>query len=102
MPTRLPFTDKTESRKLRAEIRRILLEVWDPIGVKNEPNAQDEYDSYVGGVYELLESGATDSVLQDHLLQIERNRMGFNQPAIPDLNEVTRALRNIELSKLRN
>lgn len=33
------------------------MDVWDPIGVKDEPNAQDEYDSYLGGVYELLVSG---------------------------------------------
>ena len=33
------------------------MDVWDPIGVKDEPNAQDEYDGYLGGVYELLVSG---------------------------------------------
>ena len=35
--------DKYESRRIRAEVRRVLSDVWDPIGVKDEPNAQDEY-----------------------------------------------------------
>ena len=33
--------DKYESRRIRAEIRQVLLTVWDPIGVADEPNAQD-------------------------------------------------------------
>lgn len=46
--------DKYESRRIRTEIRRVLMTVWDPIGVRDEPNAQDEYDSYLGGVFGLL------------------------------------------------
>lgn len=30
-----------------AIVREILLHEWDPVGIKNEPNAQDEYDSYI-------------------------------------------------------
>ena len=40
--------DKATSRRIRAKIRHVLLEVWDPIGIKDEPNAQDEYDAYMG------------------------------------------------------
>ena len=43
--------DKITSRLIRSQIRRVLLNVWDPIGVKNEPNAQDEYDGYLGEIY---------------------------------------------------
>jgi len=38
--------DKYESRRIRVAIRNVLLGVWDPIGIKDEPNAQDEYDGY--------------------------------------------------------
>jgi hypothetical protein len=31
-----------------------LLKEWDPIGVGQIPEAQDEYDSYVPDVYKLL------------------------------------------------
>ena len=40
--------DKDESRRIRAKVRRVLLDVWDPIGVKDEPNPQDEYDCCLG------------------------------------------------------
>ena len=38
----------------------VLLHDWDPIGVQNVPEAHDEYDSYVSGIYQLLASGASD------------------------------------------
>jgi hypothetical protein len=42
--------DKETSREVRRNIRRVLMERWDPIGVNGIPEAQDEYDSYIGGV----------------------------------------------------
>jgi len=70
--------DKDESRRVRREIRTILLRIWDPIGVKDEQNAQDEYDSYIEGTYELLLKGATERQVNEHLLLIVRDRMGLN------------------------
>ena len=35
-------------RRGEAELRRLLLVEWDPIGIADVPKAQDEYDSYVG------------------------------------------------------
>ena len=29
------------------QIRTILMEHWDPIGISDEPNAADEYDLYI-------------------------------------------------------
>jgi len=52
---------------LLVEIRRVLLNVWDPIGIRDEENAKDEYDSYIGDVFRLLVSGASDEAMQDHL-----------------------------------
>jgi hypothetical protein len=48
---------KYESRRIKVDIRHVLMDVWDPIGIKDEPKAQDEYDSYLGGVYGLLVGG---------------------------------------------
>ena len=42
--------------------------------------AQDEYDSYVGGVYRLLASGASQDQVVEHLRQIETTRMGLSVP----------------------
>jgi len=89
--------DKYESRRIRAEIRRVLLEVWDPIGIKDEPNAQTEYDGYLGQVYELLVGGATDSEITERLLYIVQERMGLDRATPADMIETISALRKIRL-----
>ena len=88
--------DKYESRRIRADIRYVLMQVWDPIGVKDEPNAQDEYDSYLGSVYELLVGGASDDRIAEYLLSIVTDRMEL--PAkIGDMTETVAALRHIPI-----
>ena len=47
---------KGQSREVRSKIRGILMGEWDPIGV-NDVAAADEYDSYINGIYDLLEQG---------------------------------------------
>ena len=47
------MVDKERSREIRCHIRAVLMAEWDPIGVSDIPEAADEYDSYIGGVYEL-------------------------------------------------
>jgi hypothetical protein len=88
--------DKHESRRIRAEIRGVLLRVWDPIGIKDEPNAQDEYDGYMGNVYELLVSGASDERIAQYLSQIVTEQMEL--PAkLGDMAGTVAALRRIQL-----
>ena len=58
----------------------MLLHEWDPIGIQDVPEAQDEYDSYVGGVYRLLASGASEEQLVEHLRLIETSNMGLSVP----------------------
>ena len=88
--------DKQESRRIRQEIQRVLLDVWDPIGIQNEPNAQDEYDSYLGGIFGLLVSGASDEDLTTQLWQIATDQMGLS-PKRNDMASTVRALRKIQL-----
>ncbi|HEY1756822.1 MAG TPA: hypothetical protein VGG72_15730 [Bryobacteraceae bacterium] len=42
------------ARRYHQVIKTALLKEWDPIGVGEVPEAQDEYDSYVPDTYELL------------------------------------------------
>lgn len=63
--------------ELERQIASILLLIWDPIGVSDEPKAQDEYDGYVSGVFQLIEQGQPENAIADHLLAIERDRMGL-------------------------
>ncbi len=81
------------SREVRAkEIQRaigeVLLRNWDPLGVKDEPQAQDEYDAYVGGVYHLIASGATAKQIAEHLVRVETDRLGYPDTDPQDADSV--------------
>ena len=80
------------SKKIMEDIRQILLHQWDPIGIKDEPNAQDEYDSYVGGVYRLLASHASAEEIAKHLAVIETGQMGLGRGQRQDLLPVAQRL----------
>jgi|SRR5579883_198856 len=67
--------DKEKSREVRREIRRVLMDEWDPIGVSDTPEAADEYDLYIGGVYDLLERGASEGDIFAYLRAVEVDRM---------------------------
>jgi len=69
---------------------------WDPIGVRDEPNAQDEYDGYLGGVFALLTSGASDDQINEHLLRIVTDRMALRAKK-EDMQGTVSALRQIQL-----
>ena len=72
--------NRTRAREYQAAIRAVLLTEWDPIGVSQYPEAQDEYDSYVPGVYSLLAGPVLDrGSLFFHLWQIETERMGLSE-----------------------
>ena len=85
--------DKYESRRIRVEIRHVLMGVWDPIGIKDEPNAQDEYDGY------LLVSGASDEQIANHIWRIVTEQMGLSAARKADMADTVKALRDIKLSK---
>ena len=42
------------ARRYHDAIRRILLHDWDPIGVAEVVEAQDEYDGYIGKIHGML------------------------------------------------
>src|SRR6476469_7792253 len=85
------------AREIKEAIRLVLLRDWDPIGVRDAPQAQDEYDAYVGGVYRLLASDATVSELAAHLLQIERDSMRLS-PREKVVVEVASRLKQVDIS----
>lgn len=86
---------KEQSREVRRQIRRVFLEVWDPIGVFGEPYAQDEYDGYIGRAFELLVNGGTDKEIEEYLLWI-LGRMGLDGSRVSH-KAVVEALRAIDL-----
>jgi hypothetical protein len=60
---------------IQDSIREILFRVWDPLGV-NDLAPDDEYDSYVAGVFQLLIANASGTEIAEHLRQIEIRKMG--------------------------
>jgi hypothetical protein len=60
-----------------AAIRRILMEDWDPIGVRDWPDAVTEYDTYVGGVGEMLHEGASAAEVEAYLNDMREEAIGL-------------------------
>lgn len=63
--------------KLLAAIGEIMHYVWDPIGIAGTPQARDEYESYVGPVFSLLEAGASEPEIAAHLARVAEADMGL-------------------------
>ncbi len=95
MDVRYPVMPKEESRKVRRAIRKVFVEVWDPIRVMDDPEwPRDEYDGYVGPVFELLVTGGGDKEIIQYL-EWAVGRMGMDGSKA-SLNTVVKALRAIE------
>ncbi len=68
---------KRRSKKaieIQESINQVLFYDWDPIGI-NDLAPDDEYNSYVGGIYRLLASGASEFQIIEHLHQLEITQM---------------------------
>ena len=95
----LIMSDRNQrAREIQESIRQVLLRDWDPIGVSDVPEAQDEYDSYVGGVYRLLASGASEDEIIEHLYRIESDRMEMPAADREGLRGVARELTRLNVS----
>lgn len=69
----------------RAIIRKTLLFEWDPIGVSDIPEAEDEYDAYADTVFSMLfNQGASVHDVAQYLFKIATEHMGLSNP---DLRE---------------
>lgn len=67
-----------KAKKAHEAIRQILLREWDPIGVCEIAEAQDEYDAYVAEVYRLLSRRVGAQEIFDYLWWLERDHMGLS------------------------
>ena len=67
-------------KHLWREINTILFRDWDPIGINDYSECDDEYESYVGGVYRLVIRGCDTIELAQHLARIETEQIGLENP----------------------
>ena len=65
------------ARVYHEAIKRVLLEEWDPIGVKGIPEANDEYDAYVPTIYKMLISRQSRTEIFDYLWWLATQHMGL-------------------------
>jgi hypothetical protein len=70
--------NKYQSRENRLRVRQVLMEHWDPIGVRGIAEASDEYDSYVGKVYVMLiDDQASEATIRAYLFTTATEYMGL-------------------------
>ena len=78
-------------------IRTVLLEDWDPCFVRDTPEAQDEYDSYVLQLYGMLRNGTSEERVAEYLYRVETEQMA-SKPQRSALLPVARRLFAIDVS----
>jgi hypothetical protein len=89
--------DKSRIRAAKLQMRRVLLEEWDPIGIADEPRAQNEYDGYLGDIYDLLSSDVSEAEIALCLNQFETVTMGITERSFDKLLSVAQSLKRIRL-----
>jgi hypothetical protein len=83
---------KERAREIQDQIRSILLTDWDPIGVAQLPQAVDEYDAYIGGIYRLLYSHGSVEDVARHLHEIMISSIGLSSRGPDDHRDVAKKL----------
>ena len=63
---------------LHHKIGNILLREWDPIGINDIPEAQDEYEGYIHDILSMLTSGKNVNDIYNYLLWAEAEHMGLD------------------------
>jgi hypothetical protein len=66
-----------QNNDIQSRVRTILLRDWDPIGVADIVEAQDEYDQYVGTLAAAVSARRPVEDIAAELRRIETNEMGL-------------------------
>lgn len=83
----------TEFKSLTEDIRQVLMQNWDPIGIADIPETHDEYDSYIAEIARMIvRRGSADDIAR-LLLAAEQN-MGV-EPNADRASEAARRLLGI-------
>ncbi|SJZ31684.1 hypothetical protein SAMN02745126_00238 [Enhydrobacter aerosaccus] len=74
------------------ELKSLLLNDWDPIGVAGIPEAADEYDSYAFHLHSMLTAGATSEAVAEYLSWAVTSRMELTGNPAHDRDIAERAI----------
>lgn len=64
--------------KIEETVKEILLNEWDPIGVKSNPKAKTEYDTYALRIVGMLYNGTDEAKITAFLKDLIVNNFGLN------------------------
>ena len=70
--------ERPEYKELYKAIDEILWNDWDPIGVNDDDDVRDEYQSYSLQICGLKIHGADQEAIAQKLFNFERDELGFN------------------------
>jgi hypothetical protein len=82
--------------EIEGEIGQLLLDHWDPLGVRDLPEPRARYPEYAHEVYNLLARGASNAQIGRRLHQAESGELNHPELATRDLTPLLSALRLIE------
>lgn len=63
--------------KTEKQVKDILMNDWDPIGIKNNPNAKAEYDEYALRIVGMLYSGSNENKIVEYLNMVVAQDLGL-------------------------
>ena len=78
---------------IRARVRDVLVNDWDPNNAAGSPAAHGTYDGYIAPLLDLLHGGADDEQIIEFLHERERESMCFPSLGTQRLRPVARKLR---------
>ena len=90
-------TNEQRGVEIMDAIRKVLVNDWDPINIKGF-GPDDEYDNYIGGIYRLLASHASEDALIEHLHKEETGQMGTGLKDSERLRPIAQKLLAIDIT----
>jgi hypothetical protein len=83
--------------EIQDSIRQVLYREWDPIGVAGW-GPEDEYDDYIGPVYQILATNRSEEQLIALLVATQSGVIGVSCESPEHLRPVARSLLSIDVS----
>lgn len=78
-----------------SEIRSVLINEWDPVGIGDNSNLSDEYDGYIGSIMKILMQKLSVEEIVSFLKRIEHVEMGIDNVDIKYLYDIAVKLKKI-------
>jgi hypothetical protein len=80
--------NEAQKQLFLTRVEEVLLYIWDPIGIRDTPEARDEYDSYADQVWRMALNDESKKAISDYLTNVVADRMGIAERKDSD-DEVT-------------